>query len=76
MSADPTSEEIRDALFQMHPNKAPGIDGMHALFYQCFWHIVGEDIVNFVKEWWKGDADISLLNKTFIVLIPKCQHPK
>ncbi|XP_048605496.1 uncharacterized protein LOC125583011 [Brassica napus] len=33
-----TEEEVRQALFMMHPEKAPGPDGMTALFYQHSWH--------------------------------------
>lgn len=33
---EPSGEEVRVALFQMHPNKAPGMDGMHALFSRNF----------------------------------------
>lgn len=36
LDLEPTCEEIRSALFQMHPTKAAGIDGFHALFFQNF----------------------------------------
>ena len=72
----PTGEEVREALFSMHPNKAPGIDGLHALFFQKFWHILGADIILFVQDWWNGGVNLSALNRTCIVLIPKCEHPK
>ncbi|XP_010682933.1 uncharacterized protein LOC104897695 [Beta vulgaris subsp. vulgaris] len=76
LMAEPTVDEVRDALFQMHPNKAPGVDGMHALFYQKFWHIVGDDIVLFIRDWWNGRVQIGSLNRTCIVLIPKCSNPQ
>lgn len=33
-------EEIINALFMMQPEKAPGLDGMTALFFQHSWHII------------------------------------
>ncbi|KAL8167083.1 hypothetical protein V2J09_008582, partial [Rumex salicifolius] len=50
----PTAKEIKVALFQMHPTKAPGVDGMHDLFYQNFWAVVGPNIVCFIQQWWRG----------------------
>ena len=39
-----TKDEVKQALFQMNPNKAPGPDGMTACFYQKYWDILGKDI--------------------------------
>ncbi|XP_021770735.1 uncharacterized protein LOC110734917 [Chenopodium quinoa] len=75
LDCEPTDEEIKSALFQIHPNKAPRPYGMHALFFQKFWQSVGPDIIAFVKSWWRGDVDLRDMNKTCIVLILKCTSP-
>ena len=47
----PVSEgKVKLALFAMHPDKAPGKDGMTALFYQKFWDIVKEDLTLMVNK--------------------------
>ena len=39
-----TEDEVKIALFQMRPSKAPGSDGMIALFFQKYWHVLSADI--------------------------------
>lgn len=36
-----TNMEVKNALFQMHPDKSPGLDGMTPAFYQKHWSVVG-----------------------------------
>ena len=31
-----STEEVKNAIFGMHPNKSPGPDGMNTAFYQCY----------------------------------------
>ncbi|XP_057419187.1 uncharacterized protein LOC130713437 [Lotus japonicus] len=75
LNAPFTREDVEEALFQMHPNKAPGIDGLPALFYQKFWHIVGDDVVNFCLQVLSGQMSPGMINQTLIVLIPKVKKP-
>ena len=68
----PVSEwEIKLALFAMHPEKAPGPDGMTALFYQKFWDIVKDDLTLMVNKFLFEGTMANGLNDTNICLIPK-----
>ena len=71
LSSEYNPEESKAALFQMGPTKAPGPDGMNALFYQKFWHIVGDDVINAVLDFLNNGIMVPDLNYTHIVLIPK-----
>ncbi|KAK2388712.1 hypothetical protein QL285_062362 [Trifolium repens] len=67
-----SKEELRTALFQMHPDKAPGPDGFNPAFYQHFWELCGNDVYEAAKEWLERGYFPSSLNETNICLIPKC----
>ncbi|OMO77046.1 hypothetical protein COLO4_25383 [Corchorus olitorius] len=40
--------EVKAAIDQMNPSKAPGPDGMTAMFYQKYWDVVGKDVTTSV----------------------------
>lgn len=69
-------EEVKEALFSMHPEKSPGPDGLNPGFYQSFWDILGNDITNFCDEFITSGHLPAGLNKTQIVLIPKKSTPE
>lgn len=41
----PSNLEIHKALSSLKPYKAPGMDGLHAGFFQHFWHILEPSII-------------------------------
>ena len=70
-----TKEEVEAALKQMHPTKSPGPNSMSAVFYQKFWDIVGNDVVNMVLNVLNSDMSMVDINKTYITLVPKNCNP-
>ncbi|XP_074342552.1 uncharacterized protein LOC141680149 [Apium graveolens] len=70
-----TKDEVSLVLFQMHPDKAPGPDGMTPAFFQKHWEIVGDDIVKMVSHFFCSGEILQGLNETNIILIPKKKNP-
>ena len=66
-----TEEEISNALFQIGPLKAPGLDGLPARFFQRNWGLLKEDIVHAVQVFFNEGKMPDGVNDTAIVLIPK-----
>ena len=73
---DVSDEEIRKGLWAFKPFKAPGADGLHAGFFQHFWHDVKDSIYAKVKNIFTQGIIPGYLNETLITLIPKCKNPK
>lgn len=64
-------KEVKDAMFQMNSDKAPGPDGITPGFFQKYWKTVGHDVVQLVREFFSSGTVAEDLNATNIVLIPK-----
>ncbi|XP_074342398.1 uncharacterized protein LOC141679917 [Apium graveolens] len=67
--------EVNIALFNMHPDKSPGPDGMSPGFYQKYWSIVGGDLIQLVQQFFLAEKFDRYITDTNIVLIPKKQDP-
>jgi hypothetical protein len=71
-----TAEDVKKAVFSIGDLKAPGPDGLHALFYKKFWHLVGNDITAAVLRAINERTIPNGWNETMIVLIPKVDNPE
>ncbi|XP_075473411.1 uncharacterized protein LOC142504428 [Primulina tabacum] len=68
-------EEVKKALFDMYPDKAPGPDGMSAFFLQKYWQVVGLKVSEAVLRILNDGAPLHEWNETIITLIPKIKNP-
>jgi hypothetical protein len=71
-----TTDEVEKALFQMGPNKAPGVDGFTAGFYKKHWPLLKNQVVAAVLTFLEGGDMPEVINQTILVLIPKVANPQ
>ena len=69
-------EDIRVGLWALKAFKAPGRNGLHAGFFQHFWHDVKQLVCDEIKNCFAQGCIPDYLNETLITLIPKCQCPE
>lgn len=67
--------EVKQALFQMAPLKAPGPDGIPPIFYQKSWPEISVKLTSAVLSFLNSGRILREINKTFLALIPKNNNP-
>jgi hypothetical protein len=68
--------EVSEAINQMSPIKAPGPDGLPPVFYQKYWHLVGENVTKAVLTCLNSGKILKAINHTHITLVPKVKNPE
>lgn len=75
LMAQVDSNEVKKALFSMHPDNSLGPDGFSPGFYQKFWSIISSDMVTLVQDFFTHGKLIDHIGDANIVMIPKKKNP-
>ncbi|RHN42261.1 putative RNA-directed DNA polymerase [Medicago truncatula] len=67
----PSSKEIKDAVFDLNNNSAPGPDGFGAVFFQTHWEIVNKDVIVVVTQFFHSGWLPNNFNANSLILILK-----
>jgi len=70
-----TSNEIKQAIFSIGNDKAPGPDGFSAAFFKATWDVVGQDVSNAIMDFFLNGKLLKEVNHTILALIPKVSTP-
>ncbi|KAJ9536237.1 hypothetical protein OSB04_un000586 [Centaurea solstitialis] len=63
--------EIKDAIFQIGNDKAPGSDGFSSKFFKATWEVTGSDVLLAIHNFFYRGRLAKELNHTLICLLPK-----
>eukprot|EP00253_Pinus_taeda_P022298 PITA_22298 len=66
-----TLKEVKEDLFSMDPDKAPGPDGFTPRFLQVCWQIVEKDLYKMIQKYQYCQKIGGSTNSAFLALIPK-----
>ncbi|KAK8516620.1 hypothetical protein V6N12_049342 [Hibiscus sabdariffa] len=70
-----TMKEVKDVVFGMNGNKAPGPDGYSAKFFQVAWRIVGDDFMRAVLYFFSSCSLPAAFNSTILTLVSNVEVP-
>ena len=66
-----SEQEVKKAVFEIEHNKAPGLDGFPAEFYQFLWETIKGDLMQLFYDFHQGTLPIHSLNFGLITILPK-----
>ncbi|XP_074291402.1 uncharacterized protein LOC141618193 [Silene latifolia] len=68
-------KKIKEVVFSIPNDKAPGPDGYSSQFFKDSWEIVGEEICNAISYFFQSGQLLKQLNSTLLTLISKVARP-
>lgn len=76
LDSEISPDEVRNAVFQLGANKAPGPNGYNGCFFQSYWDIVGPEVTSAVLNFFSTGMMPESLKSIDLVLIPKVIGPE
>ncbi|GJY90761.1 putative RNA-directed DNA polymerase, eukaryota, reverse transcriptase zinc-binding domain protein [Tanacetum coccineum] len=64
-------DEIKEAMFSIGDDRAPGPDGYTSAFFKKGWDIMGVDVCKAIRDFFVNGHILKEINHTYISLIPK-----
>ncbi|KAL2251995.1 UNVERIFIED_CONTAM: hypothetical protein Sindi_2321800 [Sesamum indicum] len=66
-----TPDDVKQAVFDIADDKAPGPDGYSSRFFKAAWPVVGQEVTKAVLEFFSTGKLLKQVNSTLLALIPK-----
>ncbi|XP_011101581.1 uncharacterized protein LOC105179640 [Sesamum indicum] len=66
-----TPTDVKQAVFDIAEDKAPGPDGYSSGFFKAAWPIVGQEVTSAVLDFFTTGRILKQINTTLLALIPK-----
>ncbi|KAL2251949.1 UNVERIFIED_CONTAM: hypothetical protein Sindi_2317200 [Sesamum indicum] len=70
-----TPADVKQAVFDIVEDKAPGLDGYSSGFFKTAWPIVGQEVSSEVLDFFSTSRLLKQINTTLLALIPKARLP-
>jgi len=67
----PSHDEIKNAVFSLYKDGAPGPDGFGPFFFQTYWKIIHKEVTDTVLQFFQSGWIMPSYNANALILIPK-----
>ncbi|XP_011101881.1 uncharacterized protein LOC105179922, partial [Sesamum indicum] len=70
-----TPADVKQAVFNIAEDKAPGPDGYSSGFFKAAWPIVGQEVTSAILDFFRTGRLLKQINTTLLALLPKVHSP-